>query len=75
MLNDYTTNKETWLTKPKAKYANGRIDQQGVKATAYLNNRVDSEPKMETNLKHKLYQQNGRWFSQTVEQRRNAKKS
>jgi len=73
MLNYYTTNKKELLDKQKAKYANDLVYQQAVKAIAYLNNRQGSTPKDESKIKHKLYEQNGRWFSEIVEDRKKAK--
>ena len=73
MLNYYTTNKKVLLDKQKAKYANDLVYQQAVKAIAYLNNRQGSTPKDASKIKHKLYEQNGRWYSEIVEDRKKAK--
>jgi hypothetical protein len=73
MLNYYTNNKKELLDKQKAKYANDLVYQQAIKAIAYLNNRQGSTPKDESKIKHKLYEQNGRWYSEIVEDRKKAK--
>lgn len=69
----YDDNKRVVLDQQKEKYQLDKVYKQAKVAIKYLNDEADRNPKKETIEKHKLYQQNGKWFSEVVNDHLKAK--
>jgi hypothetical protein len=62
----YDDNKRAVLDQQKEKYQLDKIYKQARVAIKYLNDEPNRFPKDETVEKHKLFEQNGKWFSEVV---------
>ncbi|KAJ1463927.1 hypothetical protein T484DRAFT_3649331 [Baffinella frigidus] len=66
----YDENKAKVLEQQRAKYEEDKDYKQAQKAVKYLNEKSDRTAKPETIIKHKMYEQNGRWYSEIVGDRK-----
>jgi hypothetical protein len=66
----YDDNKAKVLEQQRNKYEEDKDYKQAQKAVKYLNEKADRTAKPETIIKHKMYEQNGKWYSEIVEGRK-----